>query len=199
MPNTNHGIRRLSSTSSDVKGGGNTSQQDEIMEIHSQVLKMIEIFERMSAMLETIETRSKEQYLQASWALLLTVQQVPVGSYLAIVVTRPCTSANRNVLLPCGAHGHEQCLWALATSTMFAQLLQETENICWGPYFTLNVFSASRCQLRPVINRMMGVSFAPVAELEPLPPLSTGPVSDSLILRARVVRVLMMEVWRRIV
>ncbi|KGQ01887.1 hypothetical protein PAAG_11277 [Paracoccidioides lutzii Pb01] len=69
MPNANHGMRRPSSTSSDVKGGDNTSQRDEIMEIHSQVLEMMEIFKRMSAMLERIETRSKEQYdanLQAS-------------------------------------------------------------------------------------------------------------------------------------
>ncbi|QSS60028.1 hypothetical protein I7I51_04824 [Histoplasma capsulatum] len=43
MSNANHGMRRLSSTSSDVKGGDSTSQQDEIMEIHSQMLKIIEI------------------------------------------------------------------------------------------------------------------------------------------------------------
>ncbi|OAT01004.1 uncharacterized protein BDCG_16837 [Blastomyces dermatitidis ER-3] len=51
------------------KGGDNISQQDEIMEIHRQVLKMIEILGQMSAILETIETQSKEQYdadLQAS-------------------------------------------------------------------------------------------------------------------------------------
>ncbi|OAT04517.1 hypothetical protein BDBG_16269 [Blastomyces gilchristii SLH14081] len=64
-----HGMRRLLSTSSDIKGGDNISQQDEIMEIHRQVLKMIEILGQMSAILETIETQSKEQYdadLQAS-------------------------------------------------------------------------------------------------------------------------------------
>ncbi|OJD11443.1 hypothetical protein AJ78_07790 [Emergomyces pasteurianus Ep9510] len=58
MPNANHGMRSLSSTSSDVKGGDNTSPQGEIMEIHSQVLRIIEKLGQMSAILETIETRS---------------------------------------------------------------------------------------------------------------------------------------------
>lgn len=57
-----HGMQRLLSTSSDVKGGDNTSQQDEIIEIHSQVLKMIEILGQISMILETIKTQSKEQY-----------------------------------------------------------------------------------------------------------------------------------------
>ncbi|OJD23975.1 hypothetical protein ACJ73_04663, partial [Blastomyces percursus] len=52
MPNANHGMRSPPSTSSDAKGGDNTSQQDEI----------IENFEQMSAILETIETWRKEQY-----------------------------------------------------------------------------------------------------------------------------------------
>ncbi|OJD11463.1 hypothetical protein AJ78_07769 [Emergomyces pasteurianus Ep9510] len=62
MPNANHGARRSSSTASDIKGGGNTSRRDEIMEIHSQALEMIEILERMSTILEAIERGSKERY-----------------------------------------------------------------------------------------------------------------------------------------
>ncbi|OJD15289.1 hypothetical protein AJ78_04438 [Emergomyces pasteurianus Ep9510] len=62
MPNANHGARRSSSTSSDIKGGDKTSQGDEIMEIHSQALEMIEILKRMSAILEAIERGSKERY-----------------------------------------------------------------------------------------------------------------------------------------
>ncbi|EEQ91745.2 uncharacterized protein BDCG_06865 [Blastomyces dermatitidis ER-3] len=37
MQNANHGARRSSST--DIKGGRNTSRRDEIMEIHSQALE----------------------------------------------------------------------------------------------------------------------------------------------------------------
>ncbi|EDN08464.1 hypothetical protein I7I51_00081 [Histoplasma capsulatum] len=59
MPNTSRCSRRPSSTSSD---GDNTSQQVEIMEIHNRVLEMIESFKRMSAILETMERRCKEQY-----------------------------------------------------------------------------------------------------------------------------------------
>ncbi|KKZ63318.1 hypothetical protein EMCG_00301, partial [[Emmonsia] crescens] len=62
MPIANHGMRKPSSASSDVKGGDKTSQQDKIMKIYSQVLEMIEIFERISAKLETIERGSKERY-----------------------------------------------------------------------------------------------------------------------------------------
>ncbi|EGE81333.2 uncharacterized protein BDCG_16308 [Blastomyces dermatitidis ER-3] len=62
MPNANCSMRRLLSTSSDVKSSDNMSQQDKIMEIHSQVLKIIEILGQMSTILESIETQSKEQY-----------------------------------------------------------------------------------------------------------------------------------------
>ncbi|KGQ00699.1 hypothetical protein PAAG_12632 [Paracoccidioides lutzii Pb01] len=62
MQNANHGARRPSSTVSDLKGGGKTFWRDEIMEIHSQALEMIEILERMSTILEAIERGSKERY-----------------------------------------------------------------------------------------------------------------------------------------
>ncbi|OJD11686.1 hypothetical protein AJ78_07585 [Emergomyces pasteurianus Ep9510] len=86
MPNANRGTRRLSSTSSDVKGGDNTSHQDEIMEIHSQVLQVIEILGQISAILETIEI--KEQYdadLRASAKENRDVahQQLSVGRLLS--------------------------------------------------------------------------------------------------------------------
>ncbi|OJD22355.1 hypothetical protein ACJ73_06298 [Blastomyces percursus] len=63
MPNANHGTRRSSSTSSDIKGSDNTSQRDEIMTIHSHVLEMIEILERRSAILELIESQSTERMM----------------------------------------------------------------------------------------------------------------------------------------
>ncbi|OJD16639.1 hypothetical protein ACJ73_08865 [Blastomyces percursus] len=56
MPNANYDMRRPSATSSNTKGGNTASPQDEIMEIHSQVLEMIKILNRMSAILEMIET-----------------------------------------------------------------------------------------------------------------------------------------------
>ncbi|QSS61197.1 hypothetical protein I7I51_03369 [Histoplasma capsulatum] len=76
MLNANHGMRRLSSTSSDVKGGDNTSQQDKIMEIHSQMLEMIEILGQMSAILKTIETwRCSMQHLSVDIGHMATSQR----------------------------------------------------------------------------------------------------------------------------
>lgn len=54
---------------------------------------------------------------------------------------------------------------------------ESTELRCWMlsamvvTWSILSFASASRCQLRPIINRMMGVSVVPVAELESLPSL----------------------------
>ncbi|QSS60425.1 no significant blast hit [Histoplasma capsulatum] len=69
MPNANDDMRRPSATSSGIKGTENRVQPKEIMEIHSQMLEMMEILKGMFAILETIETEDQEQYgpdLQAS-------------------------------------------------------------------------------------------------------------------------------------
>ncbi|EER36361.1 phosphotransferase enzyme family protein [Histoplasma capsulatum H143] len=68
MPNAI--MRRPTATSSsNTKGGDNTSLHNEIMEIRSQVPEMIKILKQMAAILEMITPGSKEQYdadLQAS-------------------------------------------------------------------------------------------------------------------------------------